>query len=44
MDKKREKREAENTPDEIDGITMKDQVLDDSFEPKVREYGGVSLQ
>ena len=38
-----EKRRNEETPDIIDGILMNDQPLDDTYELKIRQYGGVSL-
>ena len=44
INKRKERRATMETPDKIDGINISDQILDDTFKPKIREYGGVNLQ
>ena len=43
MGEQKEKRENEETPDEIDGIRMDEQELDERFTAKTHVYGGVQL-
>ena len=41
--KKTSDHQARELPKEIDGIVMEDQVLNEQFSAKVRQYGGVTL-